>query len=1847
MKKLTLILISIFAAATLVAQQASAQAFPIPVRQGGTGWGFPGGLQINHVLIGNGLSPVATSSGLTFSNSKLTFTYGSSTALTLSGLAGSGTKCVQVDNNGFFTLAADACGTGSGGAFAWTVSANYNSTSTTLGFLNGFFSTASSTLSGNVFLPALSQGVLYTGTNGQVNTVASSSLNVGTATALAANGSNCSAGSFPLGIDASGAVETCTDAWTEAENTSAGYVAGTRTLTVAGTANQITSSAGAQDLTANRTWTLSIPTQFNIQQASTTIFSALWAKIGATASTTIGLDGAINTPALTVENTGAGDANIIFGPTSNEWIMGYDDTDKTFAIASSTVLGTLNKLTISKSGVVTFAYSSSTAQSSFANASSTQWIGGGLGSDCDGDTQALGWDATTLQFTCGDDDNSGSGAGDSFTHPAAGQSATTSLMLLYGNASSTGFSANYGFFDYIKATSTTATSTFLGPVQLSATANTNKLYVLADRPYPASLTGGGLVGINNSNINPSQALSLSSTYGAGATSRVFSVQNTNSAFDQELVTLQSASWTRTNLGIVCSNAAQGCVKITKNGGAALDPDVAAISTDIFSTTSPTTFSSAMGWFHTSTQGGSTGNIMELRNNLLAFGGADAQTTQFALTGDGKVGVGTTSPWAYLSVNPTAHSWDATAPWFAIGSTTGGTKFVIDNTGTTTSVNGFNITAGCFAKNGVCISGSGSGLTSYDAWTHPAAGISATTSLIQLFGQASSTLLSANQAWFGGTATTSINNEGLLTVGGGFVSQASSTVVGLFRTTAIGLGKAPSISIRNDILTDATYVTGNRVEGDLVSRTANSSFVTGDAQVRYSQKIDGVLGWGDGTSAVDTNLYRSAANTLTTDDLLTFPYSSSTIYSSFITASTTNLSIGGDSFNELVGSGLTVSGSALTVDNVTAAMLNAEDFGSFTCNGTSCTLDNGSVDLTTKVTGILPIANGGTNASSFATNSIIGFDGTRLIATGTVDRLYTPAIVGTTTATSTLAGPLVVSSSKADKHLVYLNPLTTYGSASANPDEATLAINNTANTISPAIYVNSDYAGVPSNPQVIVRSTDAAFNQGSIWVLGASTNTGGNAFGLKVQDGNPDIELIESDQVSPAGKYEIDGNNDLIRINGRNAADDSFATIAWFSRFDKSVAGGGGRFCLGCGFSDLASSMFNLVGTTTQGLPYFTVSSASTTALTGNRFIVTKDWKVGIGSTTPFARLGVNTEAGDIQGFAVGSSTKSLLSVSTEGFGTTTVAGLNVSATATSTSNVGFNITNGCFAINGVCVSGGGGAGTVTSVAQTVPTGLTISGSPVTTSGTLAIALDTGYVIPLQSTLDAKAEDATTLTIAGTANQITSSAGAQDISTNRTWTLSIPSQFNIQQASTTIFSAHWAKFGATASTTIDTAGNVSLPAAGTLTIPALTSALLLTDANGLVAEYGGTSCTNQFVRSISALGVATCATVDISADTNLTAGTNITLTGDDLSVDDVFLLNTGDTATGNYTFDTDTFFIDSTGDEIGIGTITPNAKLEVMDASPDYSTAIFKVSTSTAAIGQLFNVFSTTTTQALGSGPNAIGMNPDSGTRVGIGTISQNGYGGLLDQLVVRGRINTEGWNNIQCDKDGSAGLTGDTSNVCASFQLQEDTAMTWRSIADATKGYGYNSIEVDITNANSGGGFFGAGSSGGTAFMIPATSTPVMEVDARMRTPSANLADGRYIIGFSNLAITGTAFEVEPTAGCYFMATTTANWQAICRTAAGSNATQVDTGVASSTSVTATGGWRKFRIELDASHARFYIRATQAAPLSLVADISTNYPSTIALHPGLIVSTVTSLTTAMNLDLMHFRVWWRDFLPSD
>jgi len=78
--------------------------------------------------------------------------------------------------NGTGALTTQACGGSS--TFDWSVLSWGNATSTTLGFLNGFLSTASSTINAPLRLSTLSEGFSYIGTGGLVNSIASSSVNL-------------------------------------------------------------------------------------------------------------------------------------------------------------------------------------------------------------------------------------------------------------------------------------------------------------------------------------------------------------------------------------------------------------------------------------------------------------------------------------------------------------------------------------------------------------------------------------------------------------------------------------------------------------------------------------------------------------------------------------------------------------------------------------------------------------------------------------------------------------------------------------------------------------------------------------------------------------------------------------------------------------------------------------------------------------------------------------------------------------------------------------------------------------------------------------------------------------------------------------------------------------------------------------------------------------------------------------------------------------------------------------------------------------------------------------------------------------------------------------------------------------------------------------------------------------------------------------------------------------------------------------------------------------------------------------------------------------------------------------
>jgi hypothetical protein len=99
---------------------------------------------------------------------------------------------------------------------------------------------------------------------------------------------------------------------------------------------------------------------------------------------------------------------------------------------------------------------------------------------------------------------------------------------------------------------------------------------------------------------------------------------------------------------------------------------------------------------------------------------------------------------------------------------------------------------------------------------------------------------------------------------------------------------------------------------------------------------------------------------------------------------------------------------------------------------------------------------------------------------------------------------------------------------------------------PTIPIASNEGALESASAVLeVSATNPEYNQPAINIKQAGKR--GGAASIRIDDPNPDIEFVETDQVTPAGKYEIAVQSDKFQINGRNASDDSFETIVVFQR----------------------------------------------------------------------------------------------------------------------------------------------------------------------------------------------------------------------------------------------------------------------------------------------------------------------------------------------------------------------------------------------------------------------------------------------------------------------------------------------------------------------------------------------------------------------------------------------------------------------------------------------------------------------------------------------------------------------------
>ncbi len=324
--------------------------------------------------------------------------------------------------------------------------------------------------------------------------------------------------------------------------------------------------------------------------------------------------------------------------------------------------------------------------------------------------------------------------------------------------------------------------------------------------------------------------------------------------------------------------------------------------------------------------------------------------------------------------------------------------------------------------------------------------------------------------------------------------------------------------------------------------------------------------------------------------------------------------------------------------------------------------------------------------------------------------------------------------------------------------------------------------------------------------------------------------------------------------------------------------------------------------------------------------------------------------------------------------------------------------------------------------------------------------------------------------------------------------------------------------------------------------------------------------------------------------------------------------------------------------VGIGTSTNlTSKLVVQNDSATTSpSATFLSSTGSTSIA----ISDATTTPQHGS--SLAGFIQASLARLSIGIEPLIGYyrsAKLFAALTVNGLIYQENWNQIDCSSIvGPTQIVADGVTGCDGLSFQEEVAGSLTSTTNG--GMIYSRLGLSATTNDGAGVFLNAPSTGA---LILATSTPVFETVARLHNVQNQATTTQNFIGFTDVATAGTSYDIAPTAGCFFTASSTeANWIAVCRTSLAAS-THVNTGIASTTVSTGSGVPYRFLIETSSTNARFFIQSSQAGNLTQVADISTNFPGTTALNAGVHFGRISSATNT-GIDIYDMNIGWRKML---
>lgn len=792
--------------------------------------------------------------------------------------------------------------------------------------------------------------------------------------------------------------------------------------------------------------------------------------------------------------------------------------------------------------------------------------------------------------------------------------------------------------------------------------------------------------------------------------------------------------------------------------------------------------------------------------------------------------------------------------------------------------------------------------------------------------------------------------------------------------------------------------------------------------------------------------------------------------------------------------------------------------------------------------------------------------------------------------------------------------------------------------------NSVVSGLPCtifNQGEVVTQSFKSLNNGNITFMpngtgqiGIGTTTPQSLLDLSAS--NPTLALTDypgfyHGGADPAGRFVWQNTADSLRLFrgtlGISASEIHRFTLAT----DTSYA---------IGISDRTAGVFN-----NTSLTYFSTTTS----------YINNGGNFGVGTTSPYAKLSV---VGEIVGaYFTGTTT------ATSTFG----GNLAINGTGTTTSSGGFNISAGCFAVNNICITGGGS--TYTGTYPIIVSGTVISSSISTTSSNTWANTQRfagANIIPLTTTpgnVDIRTTDAEAIDIGGSI-----SLGGNNDSAGTAFRV-FGTVEGRKENGTSGNSDGYLMFRTNTGGSV--AERMRISSVGRVGIGTTSPYSMLSVAGQVVAQnYVATSTSiNTFPQLAFTNGTGTSLMLTASSTANdFHVGT---LNANTLAVSGIAnfngLTNSGGATTTNLAVNGSSTIQSSTIQNATTTTLFSsilNATTALFTSFTGTNATITNATTTNLFVGtsegtgDALTIFGATSNEwSIGYKSSNKSFSISSSTALGtneILTILKNGFLGLfnsspLHQLDVKGRIS--GQPSFDCMT-----LFMSQSNVTAD-QLGSATVGSF-----ACEG----NMFVDVNTANAGILALTTANSEGMA-----SGTPALQImDASIATPAANnlvflktqvvgsatssLGDGIAIeatimtpkvsnattsvayvpLGFSDVAITSittTASYTLPTNGCLLTASSTPNWKLVCRKAGVT--TMADTGFATSTTAF------KALLVLNQTGANVYINdsLTSSATIS-----SANLPVTW-LRPTVGVGLTAASTVAQGrLGIGNLKVWGQD-----